>query len=280
MVALLRGSASRYRGLVKAHPGTTPTALLIAALLTVAGCAGDGPDKVAVGSAPVSTVPPTTGPPTAGAQATAATTTTTPVQTTARPRPTTTAASARRPRVLSDRAWTPFAIAGGVTLTHPSARVERVGFHESNHDGARQLEPLPTAVSPTTLKPRNRQTGSRTAADVVVDPGGEIRAPVTGRVKRAGTYVLYCRQSDDYVVIEPAQHPGWEVKVLHIDGVRVKPGQRVTAGQSVLAPRATRLPFRSQVDEHSTTVPPWPHVHIEVIDPSIPDRPTPGGGCD
>ena len=182
------------------------------------------------------------------------------------------------PRSVTEQAWTPFASAGGVTLVHPSARVERVAFHQSNHDGARQLVALPTAVSPRTMEDRERDTGPHGAADVVVDPAGEIRSPVTGRVKRAGTYVLYCRHSDDYVVIEPDDRPGWEVKILHIDGVRVRAGTRVVAGQTVLAPRATQLPFESQVDEVRTAQPAWPHVHIEVVDPSIPDRPT-GPGC-
>jgi hypothetical protein len=166
-----------------------------------------------------------------------------------------------------------------VTLLHPSSRVERLGFHESNHDGARQLEPLPTAVAPTTLETRERGTGSRTAADVVVDPEVEIRAPVTGTVLRAGTYVLYCDHSDDYAVFEPDDHPGWEVKILHIDGVQVHAGERVVAGETVVAPRPTQLPFVSQVDETAPSPPAWPHVHIEVVDPTIPDRPTPGGGC-
>ena len=72
-----------------------------------------------------------------------------------------------------------------MTLTLPSSRVERVAFHQSNHDGARQLTALPGAVSPTTLEDRERDTGRQGAADVVVDPATEIRSPVTGRVKRA-----------------------------------------------------------------------------------------------
>ena len=182
------------------------------------------------------------------------------------------------PRVVTGRSWTPFAVVGPVTLTLPASAVERVGFHESNHDGARQLEPLGDGVATVTLETRERGTGSRTAADVVVDPETEIRAPVSGTVKRAGTYVLYCDYSDDFAVIEPHDRPGWEVKVLHIDGVRVRRGQRVTAGETVLAGRATRLPFESQVDE-VTAEPAWPHVHIEVVDPTIRDRPGPGGGC-
>jgi len=77
---------------------------------------------------------------------------------------------------------------GGVTLQHPSARVERVGFHESNHDGARQLETLPTAAGPVVLETRERGTGSQTAADIVADPDVELRAPVTGTVLRGGGY--------------------------------------------------------------------------------------------
>ena len=174
--------------------------------------------------------------------------------------------------------WAPFATVGGVVLQHPSSRVERVGFHESNHDGARDLVILPSAVNPIVLDTRERGTGRQSAADVVTDPRAEIRSPVTGTVRRSGTYVLYCRYSDDYAVIEPDARPGWEVKVLHINGVRVQPGERVEAGVTVLAAGPTPLPFDSQVDDH-TGEPSWPHVHIEVVDPSIPDRPTPGGGC-
>ena len=189
---------------------------------------------------------------------------------------TTTAPPPPPPRSVTEQSYSPFATVGGLTLTHPSARVERVAFHQSNHDGARQLTALPSAVAPLVLDDRERDTGRHGAADVVVDPTSEIRSPVTGRVKRAGTYVLYCKHSDDYVVVEPDAHPGWEVKILHVDGVRVRTGNRVVAGQTVLAPRATQLPFESQVDEVRTASPAWPHVHIEVVDPSVPDRPTPG----
>src|SRR5437764_7953758 len=39
-------------------------------------------------------------------------------------------------RQVTEQAYTPFAQVGGVTLLHPATRVERVGFHEANHDGA------------------------------------------------------------------------------------------------------------------------------------------------
>jgi hypothetical protein len=232
-----------------------PRLLPVAALLVAVGCASAAGNE-AVASAPLARP--------AAAAATAASER---------------AVATTAARVVVDQSWTAFATVGGVRLVHPSSRVERVGFHEANHDGARQLEPLSTAVAPTTLESRGRLTGSGTAADVVVDPAVEIRAPVTGRVKRAGTYVLYCDHRDDYLAIEPDDHRGWEVKVLHLDGVAVGAGDRVIAGRTVLAPRPTQLPFESQVDEVSPPRPAWPHVHIEVVDPSIPDRPSPGGGC-
>ncbi|HEV2766462.1 MAG TPA: M23 family metallopeptidase [Acidimicrobiales bacterium] len=224
-----------------------------------------------------STAPPTTTPP----PSTAPVAPVTPPPPTALA-PTTTAVPASPPppapaRTVYDQAWTPFATVGGVVLRHPSHRVERVAFHESNHDGARQLEPLSTAAAPVTLESRHRGTGARTAVDVVSDPDAAIRAPVTGRVLRAGTYVLYCDNADDYAVIEPDERPGWEVKLLHIAGVLVRAGDRVVAGETVVAGGPTQLPFESQVDE-ITVAPAWPHVHIEVVDPSIPDRPS-GGSC-
>jgi biotin carboxyl carrier protein len=183
------------------------------------------------------------------------------------------------PRSVTEQNYVPFAVVESLTLYTPSSRVEHIGFHQSNHDGARQMATVGTTVSPLVLEDRERLTGSHTAADVVADPGRQIRSPVTGTVKRGGSYILYCDTPDHYVVIEPDARPGWEVKVLHMNGLKVRKGERVTAGRTVLAPAPHQLPFESQVDESRTADPAWPHVHIEVVDPSIPDRPSPGGGC-
>jgi len=263
----------------------TSIAALFVAVLALAGCtAASDPEAVlVVGSAPTTTVAATTT--TEDMPATTVATTTSvqpPPPAPAIVEPGDSLAAVGQPkgsRMVTEQAWTPFATVGGITLRHPSSRVERVGFHEANHDGARQFEPSATAVAPTTLETRARATSSRSAADVVVDPAVEIRAPVSGTVLTAGTYVLYCDYSDDYVVIDPDEHPGWQVKILHINGVQVGAGDRVIGGQTVLAGGPTQLPFASQVDEAATADPAWPHTHIEVIDPSIPDIPAPGGGC-
>lgn len=168
-----------------------------------------------------------------------------------------------------------FAAAGDVPLHLPSRRVELIGFHQSSRDGARQLEPRGSAIPMLTLPIRGRGTGSRTAADVVSAPGEAVLAPVTGRVVRAGPYALYCRHPDQFAVIEPDAHLGWEVKVLHFEGLAVSAGDRVVASETVLGSGPRTLPFRSQVDDFSAAS--GPHVHVEVVDPSIPDRPS--GGC-
>ncbi len=179
-------------------------------------------------------------------------------------------------RIVTETAYDRFVTVGAVTLRLPSARIELIGFHESGNDGARQLEVLPTDVAITTMETRHRGTGSRSAADVVVDPTEEIRAPVTGTVIRGGGYTLYCDHRDEFVVIEPVGQPGWEVKVLHFEGLQVTAGDEVVAGETVIGTNAAILPFVSQIDELTAALA-WPHVHIEVVDPSIPDRPS--GSC-
>jgi hypothetical protein len=262
--------------------------VLAGALAALAACAGgSGGDTTAVSAAqgavaaggpsvtaavaataPSSTEPAATAPPQTAAPTTVAPTTAV---------PTTDPPSPPAARFVVQAGWAPFATFEGLTLVHPAARVERVGFHQSNHDGARPLEPLPSAAAPVTLEDRERGTAPRSAADIVVEPGQEIRAVVTGKVKRAGRYVLYCRHTDHFLVVAPDSHPTWEVKMLHIAGLHVRAGDRVVAGETVVAPAATQLPFQSQVDELAPVAPAWPHVHVEVVDPSIPDRPNPGG---
>ena len=215
-----------------------------------------------------STVVPTTAVPTTAVPTAAA-------PTAPRPAPVAPAAVAR---VVAEQTYVPFANANGVSLHLPATRVELVGFHQSGHDGAQPITTIPGVVRTVVLEDRSRDTAPTGAADVVVDPAVEIRSPVTGRVISANTYRLYCKYSDDLVFIEPDERPGWQVKVFHIDGFKVRPGQRVEAGVTVLAARATVLPFESQVEERGAQ-PVWPHVHIEVVDPSVPDRPSPGGEC-
>lgn len=260
---------------------------MVAVAALLAACAGAGADAGVSVERSSDAVTATSDPATTTAAEPATTTTTETTTTTAPPPATTTAPTTTvaptttRPfveRVVVDTAFSPYAVIGQLVLLHPAAGVERIGFHESGHDGARQQDATTTAARPMTLESRDRGTPDRTAADIVVVPDTEIRSPVSGTVIRAGTYTLYCDHVDEYLVIEPDDRPGWEVKLFHIVGLQVGSGERVEAGVTRVALHSRVLPFESQVDEF-TAEPSSPHVHIEVVDPSIPDRPSSGGGC-
>ncbi len=164
------------------------------------------------------------------------------------------------------------------TVAAPAPIIELAGFHQSVHPGALPMRPVTSPAAPTfTMGSRNRGTHRRGAIDVAVHPLVPISAPVEGRVARAGNYVLYCRYRDGYVVINPVGRPELEVKILHITDVSVSAGDWVSVGDNIAA-RATPFPFRSQLDKW-TSEPSWPHVHIETVDPSIPRKPSSGGGC-
>ena len=181
-------------------------------------------------------------------------------------------------RALTATEWRPYASVGPVVLHAPGELVELVGFHQSNHDGAQPQQVVEGSVRSLVLPSRSRETDLRSAADIVVDPSKPVRSPVTGTVLRAGSYVLYCDYDDSYLVIRPDSRPGYEVKVLHFEGLRVRAGDRVEAGVTVVGGNARILPFRSQVDDH-TAAPHWSHLHVEVVDTGIPDRPGGGPGC-
>ena len=241
-----------------------PRHLALVALLTIAACSS-GSAKVAQVSTTTSTT-------------TSSSTTTTTSTTTTIPS-TTTIVVAPPGRHVLEQDYIPFAVAGDVTLHYPSSRIEHVGFHQSNDEGAQHLEALP-GVDATTLEDRGRETDRQGSADVVVDPDSEIRAPVSGTVISAGSYVLYCDKFDYFLNIEPDDHPGWKVRMLHLTGLNVARGDRVEVGVTVVAPHARQLPFASQVDDIRTADPPWPHVHMEVVDPNIPNVPNPGSGSE
>jgi len=172
----------------------------------------------------------------------------------------------------------PLASAAGITVFTPSNVIEHAGFHESTHPGALAMASSePASVRISTMASRNRGTSATGAIDIVSEPNTPITAPVSGRVARAGEYTLYCKYTDGYVVINPDERPDLEVKILHMQGVQVRAGQKVAVGD-LIGSHATLFPFRSQIDD-LTAEDSWPHVHIEIVDPSVPRKPSSGKGC-
>jgi hypothetical protein len=83
-------------------------------------------------------------------------------------------------------------------------------------------------------------------------------------------YHLYCRYPDVAVRIRPTGESRLSVLMIHLRGVRVRPGQPVFATLSVIG-FARVFPFRSQVDDYIRGG--NPHVHIEITKPHPPRIP-------
>lgn len=173
----------------------------------------------------------------------------------------------------------PFAERNRLELVTPVPHPVYVGFHEAWFRGALRLRPLGEAVAVDNhraaapapqqegepygiLRTRGRRPSPTSAVDIQVRPNQPIRAVVTGTVVEASRYRLYGRYPDSMVVIRPDGAENQLVTMLHVTGLRVSRGDRVEAGRTLVAKRASQFPFASQVDRYSGKR--LPHVHVEV----------------
>jgi hypothetical protein len=194
----------------------------------------------------------------------------------------------------------PIARIEGLTLLAPSSAVVVVGFHEAATVHALPLTPRGTLTdnhNPTRYEPhpagvdggeavdgvdhlvmasRGRRPGPTSAVDVVLRDDEPVLSPVTGTVSDVRVYYLSGRHEDVRVEIVPDAAPHLRVVLVHVDGIRVGIGDRVTAGVTVLADTARGFPFASQIDRE-TEPDRWPHVHLEV---QPVDAPRPGDDLD
>lgn len=181
---------------------------------------------------------------------------------------------------------TSFARVGSVDLVVPSPDAALIGFHEAGRPGGERmtslapLEEVLTArdvsvadevieeqTAPVIALPtRNRAQHAMTAVDVAMPEGADVLAPVTGRVVTVSPYQLYGTYGDYRVEIEVEGSPGRRVTMIHMDGIQVEPGDRVVAGESVIAETAKLFPFSSQIDRFTAAREgaAMPHVHMEV----------------
>ena len=181
-----------------------------------------------------------------------------------------------------------FATVDGLSLNLPYDDPVAVAFHEAAQPEALPLQPSgrllandnPSKFTPVTDRPgpayrvlstRGRQHPATSAVDIVVPRGTVIAAPVSGRVVEVRQYP-YDETLDWRVVIEPDGDTGLQVVLIHLEKPRVRPGQRVVAGETPLA-EVRLFGFSSQVDY--LTERHLPHAHVEVkrrlvVDPDAP----------
>lgn len=184
----------------------------------------------------------------------------------------------------------PMADAAGVPLVVPSAETVLVGFHESLNPGAVALgpttpleadlgagtvpeaevgpDPGPADAGPAAmvLPTRNRPSAATSAIDIAVPEGAAVNAPVSGEVVGVTPYFLYGQHPDVRIDIAPEGRPDLRVIVIHVTDVAVSVGDRLVAGETLLAGSAAPFPFKSQIDRFASEIhgEPTPHVHLEV----------------
>lgn len=174
----------------------------------------------------------------------------------------------------------PFARVEGATISLPSTDVLLVGYHEASLPGALAMEPVGQGLSNANttritlpaddehgapyhvMSSRGRVLPPTSAVDLVMRDDDPVLSPVDGVVTEVRPYALYEQYPDARIEIQPDDAPHLRLVMIHVDGVRVAAGDRVTTGVTELAATANRFPFSSHVDRYLDER--WPHVHVEV----------------
>ncbi|MBI5231222.1 MAG: hypothetical protein HY876_03550 [Coriobacteriales bacterium] len=172
----------------------------------------------------------------------------------------------------------------------PTAITE-IGFHQAARDYALHMT-TDLKVADSDKVKRTKSTGKRTikgkgdsaklsgcclrmwrdrpgkpdsAVDVGGKPGAVVYAPVTGKVRRIRHYKLYGRLADWEIHIQPDDDPDVDVVLIHVDDLKIKPGQRVEAGVTRIAKiRKISGVINSQLDEYTDDG--GNHVHMQLND--------------
>lgn len=153
-----------------------------------------------------------------------------------------------------------FAKIGKVEFRLPGRRPEYVGFHQASNPRVLPFRRWGIPLSDF-MSSRGRGTHRAGAVDIPMPPGDTVYAPVSGKVVEAKRYALYGKYTDEMLRIVPDDDPRMLTTLLHVRNLRVKAGDRVVAGETVIADSTRKLPFWSQVDGYSGRA--WGHAHIE-----------------
>ena len=172
----------------------------------------------------------------------------------------------------------PFATVKRLALHLPARRPKAVAYHEAALPAALALKPLGRCARnvnrykfdcPTTtpgpryvvMSSRGRVHPATSAVDVAISRRSSVLSPVTGTVANVRPYSLYGTYRDYRISFIPKGRPDLAVVMIHLRAIRVRPGDQVVGGATVVgSPR--RLPFHSQVNDYVG----WgvSHIHLEV----------------
>jgi hypothetical protein len=186
------------------------------------------------------------------------------------------------PRTADPR-LTAFATWRNLRLYLTAVDVRCVCYHEASYHDAMALHPLgrmrhdynttkfpsdePATAGPdyVIMSSRGRDTPATSAADLVMPRRTRVLSPVTGVVTKVKRYLLYGRYVDYDVEVRPDAAPAMRISMIHLDRLRVRDGDAVQQGITVLGVPRT-FPFGDQTDLYFPGG--NPHVHLEVVDPT------------
>ena len=109
---------------------------------------------------------------------------------------------------------------------------------------------------------RGRPTSQTSAVDIALAVGTPVVAPVDGKIVDVINYALYCEAPDTLVVIRPDDDRSVTVEVMHLVNLRVRKGDDIYAGGTVIGEPHDFVGGNAQVDLFLPGSP--PHVHVEV----------------
>lgn len=178
----------------------------------------------------------------------------------------------------------------GLTLYLPAEykHFRGMGYHESSHTRAFSMTPIGhllkndngwdidvplTSAAPlptyNIMESRGQYAYGTTVADIALDPGTSILAPVSGTVTKVEQKIIYDEYGDMQIEMTPDGFPNVTVAFLHVDKIRIKPGDHLRQGLDAIGiPKDWRASFASELDDY--VKPAMPHVHIQVNTPEQP----------
>ena len=167
--------------------------------------------------------------------------------------------------------------------------IKGIGYHESGNNKAYSLEPIGKLIKNENawkvdvalnancaapqyyiMESRGETTTATSVADIAMERNTSVLAPIDGTVTRVEPIVIYDEYDDVQIEIMPAGHPELRMAFLHINDVRLKVGDEVKQGQTVMGiPRDFTGLFQSELDDYIK--PPYPHVHMQ-LNRYVPDQ--------